>query len=95
MHSKELSYKTLLLSLRTRIDQRMYLQVHLFGVMFHSGPVRLGEEWGGPPEIKIILTGINPTSVLEICAEDVWGNLLSAVWDKSNYKPYFGLIAPQ
>ena len=33
------SYKTLLLSLRTRIDKRMYLQVHLFGVMFHSGPV--------------------------------------------------------
>ncbi len=38
----------------------MYLQVHLFGVMFLSGPVRLGEEWGGPPEIKIILTGLIP-----------------------------------
>ena len=49
----------------------MYLQVHLFGVMFHSGPDRLGEEWGGPPEIKIVLIGINPTSVLEIRAEDV------------------------
>ena len=36
----------------------MYSQVHLFGVMFHSGPVRLREEWGGPPEIKIILTGV-------------------------------------
>ena len=78
----------------------MYLQVHLFGVMFHSGPVRLGEEWGGPPEVKIILIGINPTSVLEIRAEDAvpeprMGNLLSAVRDKSNYKPYWGLIAPQ
>ena len=39
MHSKELSYKTLLLSLGTKIDKRMYLQMHLFGVMFHSGPV--------------------------------------------------------
>ena len=47
----------MLLFLRTRIDKRMYLQVHLFGVMLHSGPVQLGEEWGGPPEIKIILTG--------------------------------------
>ena len=80
MHSKELSYKTLLLSLRTRIDQRMYLQVHLFGVMFHSGPVRLGEEWGGPPEIKIILAGINPTSVLEICAEDACQSLVGAIF---------------
>ena len=78
----------------------MYLQVHLFGVMFHSGPVRLGEEWGGPPEIEIILTGVNLISVLEIRAEGALlqprrGNLLSAVWDKSNYKPYWGLIAPQ
>ena len=52
------------------MDKRMYSQVHLFGVVFHSGPVRLREEWGGPPEIKIILTGVNPTSVLEICAKD-------------------------
>ena len=52
----------------------MYLQMHLFGVMFHSGPVRLGEEWGGPPEIKIIFTGINPTSVLEICAFTGYGH---------------------
>ena len=57
-HSKELSYKILLLSVRTRIDKRMYLQMHLFGVMLHSGPVRLGEEWGGPSEIKVIFTGI-------------------------------------
>ena len=48
----------------------MYLQVHLFGVMFHSGPVRLGKEWSGPPEIKIIFTGIDPTSVREILVED-------------------------
>ena len=48
----------------------MYLQVHLFGMMFHSGPVRLGEEWGGPPKIEIIRTGINATSVLEIHAEN-------------------------
>ena len=74
MHSKEL--RTLLLSLRTRIDKRIFLQVHLFGVMFHSGPVRLGEEWGGPPKIKIILTGINPTSVLKICAEDACQSLI-------------------
>ena len=38
-HSKELSYKTLLLSVRIRIYKRMYLQMHLLGVMFHSGPV--------------------------------------------------------
>ena len=49
---------------KDRVDKRMYLQVHLFGVMFHSGPVQLREEWGSPPKIKIILTGINPTSVL-------------------------------
>ena len=80
MHLKELSYETLLLSLRTRIDKRMYLQVHLFGVMFHSGPVRLGEEWGSPPEIKIILIGINSTSVLEIHAEDACQSLVRAIF---------------
>ena len=58
----------------------MYLQVHLFGVMFHSGPVQLREEWAGPLEIKIILTGINPTSVLEICAEDVCQGLVGAIF---------------
>ena len=58
----------------------MYLQVHLFGVMFHSGPVRLREEWGGPPEIKIILTGVNSTSVFEIHAEDACQNLIGAVF---------------
>ena len=80
MHSKELSYKTLLLSLGTKIHKIMYLQMHLFGVMFHSGPVRLREEWGGPPEIKIILTGINPTSVFEIRAEDTCQGLVRAVF---------------
>ena len=69
----------MLLSLRTRIAKGMYLQVHLFGVVFHSGPVRLGEEWGGPPEIKIVLTGINPTSVLEIRAEDACQSLVGAI----------------
>ena len=54
----------------------MYLQVHLFGVMFHSGPVRLGEVWGGPSKIKIILIGINPTSVFEIRAEDACQSLV-------------------
>ena len=62
----------------------MYLQVHLFGVMLHSGPVRLGEEWGGPPEIKIILTGIDPTSVLEICAEDACQSLVRAIFLQQN-----------
>ena len=71
MHSKELSYKTLRLPLVIKIDKRMYLQVHLFDVMFHGGPVQLGKEWGSPPKIKIIFTGINSTSVLEICAEDI------------------------
>ena len=61
------------------MDKRMYSQVHLFGVMFHSGPVRLREEWGGPPEIKIILTGVNSTSVLEICAKDACQNLIGAI----------------
>ena len=80
MHSRELSYKTLLLSLGIKIDKRMYLQMHLFGVMFHSGPVPLREEWGGPPEIKIIFTGINPTSVLEIRAEDTCHCLVRAIF---------------
>ena len=72
--------KTLSLSLRTRIDERMYLQVHLLGVMFHSGPVRLREEWGSPPEIKIIFIGINLTGVLEICAEDACQSLVGAIF---------------
>ena len=63
-----------------KIDTRMYLQVHLLGVMFHSGPVRLGEEWGGPPEIKVIFIGINPTSVLEIRAEDACQSLVRAIF---------------
>ena len=80
MHSRELSYKTLLLSLGIKIDKRMYLQMYLIGVMFHSGRVRLGEEWGGPPEIKIIFTGVNPTSVLEIRAEDMCQSLVPAIF---------------
>ena len=67
-----------------KIDKRMYLQVHLFGVMFHSGPVRLGEELGGPPEIKIILIGIDPTSVLEIRAEDACQSLVWAIFFQQN-----------
>ena len=70
----------MLLSLRTRIAKGMYLQVHLFGVVFHNGPVQLGEEWGGPPEIKIVLTAINPTSVLEIHAEDACQSLVGAIF---------------
>ena len=31
--------KTLLLLVRIRICKRKYLQMHLFGVMFHGGPV--------------------------------------------------------
>ena len=61
----------------------MYLQVHLFGVMFHSGPVRLGEEWGGPSEIKVIFTGVNPTSVLEIRAEDTCQSLVWTIFFNS------------
>ena len=30
-----------LLTVEIKIDKGMYLQVHLFGVMFHGGPVRL------------------------------------------------------
>ena len=63
-----------------KIDERMYLQVHLFGVMFHSGPVRLGEEWGGPSEIKVVFTGINPIGVLEIRAEDACQSLVGAIF---------------
>ena len=58
----------------------MYLQVHLFGVMFHNGPVRLREEWGGPSEIKVVFTGINPTGVLEIRAEDACQSLVRAIF---------------
>ena len=80
MHSRELSYKRLLLSLGIKIDKGMYLQVHLFGVMFHSGPVRLREEWGGPSEIKVIFAGVNLTSVLEIRAEDACQSLVGAIF---------------
>ena len=73
------SQNTVIFNVR-KIDKRMYLQMHLLCVMFHSGPVRLGEEWGGPPEIKIIFTGINPTSVLEIRAEDACQGLVRAIF---------------
>ena len=36
---KRIKLQTLLLSVRIRIYKRMYLQMHLFGVVFHSGPV--------------------------------------------------------
>ena len=58
----------------------MYLQVHLFGVMFHSGPVRLGEEGGGPSKIKEVFTGINPTGVLEVRAKDACQSLVGAIF---------------
>ena len=58
----------------------MYLQMHLFGVMFHGGPVWLGEEWGGPSEIKVIFTGIDSTGVLEICAEDACQSLVGTIF---------------
>ena len=58
----------------------MYLQMYLFGVMFHSGPVRLREEWGGPPEIKVVFTGVDPTGVLEIRAEDMCQSLVRAIF---------------
>ena len=48
--------------------------------MFHDGPVWLGEEWGGPSEIEVILTSINSTSVLEICAEDACQSLVRAIF---------------
>ena len=54
--------------------------MHLFGVMFHSGPVRLVEEWGGQSEIKVIFTGVNPTGVLEIRAEDACQSLVGAIF---------------
>ena len=54
-----------------KIDKRMYLQVHLFSVMLHGGPVQFGKKWGGPPEIEIIFVGINPISVREILVENV------------------------
>ena len=63
-----------------RIDKRMYLQVHPFGVMIHGGPVQLGKEWGSPPEVKIIFTGINPTGVLEIRAEDACQGFIRALF---------------
>ena len=55
----------------------MYLQMYLFGVMFHSG---LREEWGGPPEIKVVFTGVDPTGVLEIRAEDMCQSLVRAIF---------------
>ena len=72
---------TAILNVR-KIDKRMYLQVHLFGVMFHSRPVQLGEEWSGPSEIKVVFTGINPTGVLEIRAEDACQSLIGAIFSQ-------------
>ena len=46
-----------------KIDKRMYLLMHLLSMMFHGGPVRLGEKWSGPPEIEITFIGINPISI--------------------------------
>ena len=60
----------MLLSIKIGIYKRKYLQMHLFGVMFHDGPVRLREEWGGPSEIEVIFIGINPVGILEVHAED-------------------------
>ena len=62
------------------IDKRKYLQMHLFSVMFHGGPVRLGEEWGSPPKVEVVFTGINPTGVLEIRAEDACQSLIRAIF---------------
>ena len=56
----------------------MYLQVHLLGLMFHGGPVRFGKKWGGPPEIEVIFTGINPIGVCEILVENVCQSLIGA-----------------
>ena len=58
----------------------MYLQMYLFGVMFHSGPVLLREEWGSPPEIKVVFTGVDPTGVLEINAGDACQSLVRAIF---------------
>ena len=49
----------------------MYLQMHLLSMMFHGGPVRLGEKWNSPPKIEIILIGVNPISVCEIFVENM------------------------
>ena len=54
--------------------------MHLFGVMFHGGPVRLREEWDSPSKVKIVLTGINSASVLEISAEDACLSLVRAIF---------------
>ena len=58
--------------------------MHLFGMMFQGGPVRLREEWGSPSKVKIILTGINSTGILEICVEDSCQNLIWAILFQQN-----------
>ena len=55
---------------KDRNIQKKVLTNASFGVMFHGGPVRLREEWGGPSEIEVIFIGINPTGIFEIHAED-------------------------
>ena len=67
-----------------KIDKRLYSQVHLFGVMFHGRPVRLGEEWGSPSEVKVVFTGINPTGVLEVRAEDTCQSLVGAIFSQQH-----------
>ena len=81
MHTfKRTKLQDLVTICKDKNTQRMYLQMHLLGVMFHSGPVLLGEEWGSSSETKVIFTGVNPTSVLEIHAEDACQSLIRAIF---------------
>ena len=71
IHSKRTKLRGVVNFTVRKIDKRMYLQMHLLSMMFHGGPVRLGEKWSSPPKIEITLIGINPISIHEILVENV------------------------
>ena len=61
-----------------KINKRRYLQMHLFGVMPHGGPVRLSEEGGCPSVVEVILIGVNFVSLLEIFIKYLYQGLIRA-----------------
>ena len=62
----------------SKVDKRIYLQMHLFGVMSHGGPVRLSEEWGCPPMVEVIFVGVDFVSLFEVFAKYPCQDLIRA-----------------
>ena len=54
--------------------------MHLLGMMFQCGPIRLCEEWSGPAEIQIVLVGVDMVGVREIFTEHPCQDLIRALF---------------